>query len=113
MHGDFGGVVDRLADLRDEVASAVEGDRLPTAGRCGEVGRLKAHRELAALAESAAFEVERDGDGRDAGANLCLAKFYRDAEKLVAAGGGKALETGFLFWRHVSRRVSKAERPPD
>ena len=91
----------------------MECDRLATAGRGGEVAGLKADGELATLAESAAFEVERDGDGRDAGADLCLAKFYWDAEKLVSAGGSKALKAGFLFWRHARAEMSKAERPPD
>ncbi len=68
--GDFSWVVDRFADLLDEVAAAVEGDRLATAGRVGEVGGLKADRKFTALAESAALEVERDGDGRDAGADF-------------------------------------------
>ena len=111
--GDFGGVVYGFADLLDEVASAVECDGFAAAGRGGQVAGLEAHREFAALAESAALEVERHCYGRDAGADLCLAEFYRDAEELVAAGGGKALEAGFLFWRHASRGVSKAERPPD
>jgi len=74
--GVFGGVVERFADLLDEVAAAVEVDLLASARGAFEVAGLKADGELAALAEAARLKIERDGDGGDAGAEVLRAEFY-------------------------------------
>jgi len=88
----------------------VEVDRFATAGWALEVAGLKADGEFAALAEAAAFEIEGDGDGGDAGAEILRAEFYRNAEERIARGGGEGFKAGFLRRRHASRGVSKAER---
>lgn len=51
-------------------------DALATAWGALEVAGLESDRELAALAEAAAFEIEGDGDGGDAGAEVLRAEFY-------------------------------------
>lgn len=89
----------------------MKGDRLATARSGIQSGCQESDGELAALAKSTALEIERNGDGRDAGADLGLAEFNDDAEERVARGCGEDFKTGFLFWRHASRGVSKAERP--
>ena len=89
----------------------MKGDRLATERSGIQSAGKKADGEFAALAKSAALEIEGDGDRRDAGADFGLAEFYGDAEERVALFGGKLLEVAFLFWRHARVGVSKAERP--
>ena len=91
----------------------MKGDRLATVGSGIQSAGEKADGEFSALAKSAAFEVEGDGDRRDARLDLGLAEFYRNAEERVARGCGERFKAGFLFWRHATGRVSKAERPPE
>jgi len=109
--GKLGGVVERFADLLDEVGPAVEVDALATAWGALEVRGLKADGELAALAEAAGLKIEGDGDGGDAGAEVLRAEFYGDAEERIARGGGEGFEAGFLRRRHASRAVSKSRTP--
>lgn len=89
----------------------MEGDRLATARSGIQRAGKKAHGKVAALANPAALHIERDGNLRDAGADLRLAEFYGDAEERVASLGGELLGVALLFWRHARVGVSKAERP--
>ena len=89
----------------------MEVDRFATAWGAFKVAGLKADGEFAALAEAAGLEVERNGDGRDAGAEIMRAEFYRNAEERIARGGGKGFEAALLIWRHASRCVSKSRTP--
>jgi len=70
----------------------VEVDALATAWGAFEVRGLKADGEFAALAEAAALEIKGNGDGRDAGAEVLRAEFYRNAEERIARGGGEGFE---------------------
>jgi hypothetical protein len=83
----FAGDVGLLGDFCDEVGSPVVEDGLSTARRALKVGNKKTAFELAALFQSPGVEVEADGCGRQANADLLPAKFHKYSVEGIANGG--------------------------
>lgn len=81
------GDVGLLGDFGDEVGAPVVKHRFPTTRRALKVGNQKSASELAALLQSAGVEVEADGRGRQANADLLPAKFHKYSVEGIANGG--------------------------
>ncbi len=107
------GDVGLLGDFCDEVGSPVVEDGLSTTRRALEVRNKKTASKLAALLQSPGVEVEADGRGRQANANLLPAKFHKYSVEGIANGGGADGEGVASVGRHEPRGVSKEKPPPE
>ena len=70
--------------MADEIGLGAKGDGFASAGWGLQVSGEETDRELTALPEAAGFEIEADGDGSEADADLSLAKFYGRAVGALA-----------------------------